>query len=109
MMQTTTVQRISRVLGYYAKGNTVKTVTASNASDVLDLLDDLACIDTKYIDGHFCNRGWDCAGDHEEPRQLGARVALHEKIAWGDVIALPQPVENIPYFWLGRDAEIHAY
>lgn len=83
-MPATTVQRISKVLRHYAKGNDIKTVTASNASDVLDLLDDFAGIDTKYIDGHSCNRGWDCAGDHEEPRQLGARVALHEKVIDND-------------------------
>lgn len=101
------VDRVARLFkrywGYY------KVIPPTEVSKHLDDLDVAAGVDTSWEDGHVCSGKWACAGDHRKARQVGARVALHEKIAWGDVIALPQPVVNIPYFWLGRDAEIHAY
>lgn len=95
-----------------------------NNHDLLNILDDISGIDTAWSDGHRCRitdeGAWWCAEDHNNPRYVGARVALHEQhLGWsapsddkcdcnceGFVTTIVKKETGPPYFWLGLAAEI---
>ena len=133
-----TFDRITALLEYWnTEPGPVIRVHHYNMTDLLDRLDEAAGINTEWDDNHSCRyrkHGWDCKGDHNNRRYVGARVALHEKhlalhekhlalkrsytIQWGcghdnmgvwrDKILTCSVCANVidrRYFHLGREAE----
>lgn len=91
----------------------------SGAHLALDELDTRAGLNTKYTDGHSCDKGgwgfdgWTCPCNHTL-RQVGARVALHEEHR-GVATYLEKMRrrkgklhEDTRFFHLGKEAECFA-
>lgn len=100
-----TIDRIHSLLMHY---RLMRTVHMFNLTDVLNDLDEAAGIETTWRDNHCCTANgedsWECSGDHNHRRYVGARVALHEEhLARTD----RKQRRIIPgmYFYLGAEAE----
>lgn len=99
-----TIDRIRRLCEYYWPGMPIEIGSCgAYASNVLDLLDNEAGLDTKYCDRPcVCPVHINRMCDAE--RYVGDRVRLHEAYAFADGAVRRRPY----YHWLGAEGEVLA-
>jgi hypothetical protein len=104
-----TIDRIKKLMDHYNDGPwPLIKPNLFNLSDILDGLDEVAGLETKWLPGHDGCCACNIKGMYRCRRPVGARVALHEEhLEISKRLRIIGGGMNLPprfYFWLGSEA-----